>query len=394
MKKTLIALAVLATSGASMAQVTVGGALGFSYQKDRTTPTAVHGMQMTDGHVNFTAKEDLGGGFVVTAKSEFLLRGRDTAIAGRDATLSLMTPVGLITLGAVEAGNGIIDRGWAGAPVSLPTGFDGGIIGGSNNVDVAAFNTKIAGVVVGLSYAETGTQDISDLADKFGNLEVAPGVFLNKLTGGAAGNKAPGGPGTGAGPLQNVGINASYDNGPLSIGFSFSQNSTSVNGLADVTAQGLIKSAYEGRQSTSISASYNLGVATVGAGFNTKNKGWARETVFGVSVPMGAATLGLIYAAKTDDSVTLGDGVTAASVPGGTLATFPTAGLIAADLKGSAAKTGVALGVDYALSKMTTVNVSYGIYDIKAADRGAAKLGGADASGVTNEYRIRLLKTF
>ena len=160
----------------------------------------------------------------------------------------------------------------------------------------------------------------------------------------------------------------------------------------DVTAQGLIKSAYEGRQSTSISASYNFGIATVGAGFNTKNRGWARETVFGVSVPMGAATVGLIYAAKTDDSVTLGDGVTAASVPGGNLAALAT--LIAADLKGSAAKSGVALGVDYALSKMTTVNVSYGIYDIKAADRGAAKLGGADASGFTNEYRVRLLKTF
>jgi hypothetical protein len=34
----------------------VSGALGMSFQKDRTTPNAVHGMQMTDGHITFTAK--------------------------------------------------------------------------------------------------------------------------------------------------------------------------------------------------------------------------------------------------------------------------------------------------------------------------------------------------
>ena len=385
MKKSLVALAVLAASGASMAQVSLTGALGFSFQKDRTTPTAVQGMQMADGHVTFAAKEDLGDGFSVTAKSEFQLRGRDTAVTARDATISLMTPVGLLTLGTVEADNSIIGRGWAGAPVSLPTGFDGGIIGGGNKIDVLAFNTKLAGVVVGLSYAESGTQDIKDLAKAFGPA----------LTGGEAGNQAPGGPGGGKGPLQAIGLNASYADGPLNVGISFGRDSVSLDTLTDVSGMALVAAAYDGRVSTNISGSYDFGVAKVGAGFSTKTKGWAKEMVFGVSVPLGAATVGLIYANKTDDSVTLGDGVRANSAAGRLGFAIPT--MIAADVKGTGAKSGVAIGVDYALSKSTAFNVSYGVYDIKDADRGYTVNSVAAArekASSTNEYRIRLLKTF
>lgn len=386
MKKSVLALAVLAVSGAAVAQVTVGGALGFSYQKDRSTPKAVHGMQMTDGHINFKAVEDLGAGYSVTAKSEMLLRGRDTPITARDATISLLTPVGMVTMGALEAPNGVIGRGWAGAPVSLPTGFDGAVIGGSNNIDVIAFNTRLAGMIVGVSYLESGTKDVNDLADTFGGLGL--------LTGGAAGNKVTGGPGGGSGPLQTVGISASYDNGPLSVGFSINQDSLSVAGLSDASAVALFKAGYDGRQSTVLSGSYDLGVAKVGAGFHTKTKGWASETVFGVSIPMGQLTLGLIYASKTDDSVSLGGGITANSA-GGTLG-VALPNLITADIKGSAARTGVAVGLDYALSKNTVINASYGTYDVQASKRGVANFVNAqrEAAQVTNEYRVRLLKTF
>lgn len=384
-QKSLIAIAVLSLSGVAMAQATVSGALGFSYQKDRTTPKAVHGMQMADGHITFTAKEDLGGGFVATAKSEVKLRGRDTAVEGRDATLSLLTPVGLITVGAVEADNSLIGRGFGGAPISLPTGLDGGVIGGGNKIDVAAFNTKVGGVIVGLAYSEAGTPDVNELADKFGGLGL--------LTGGAAGNKVAGGPGAGGGPLKAVSLSASYDSGPFSIGLGVTQDSVNVSTLQDASAALLVKAGYEGRIGTSLSASYDFGFAKIGAGISTKTKGWATETTFGVSVPMGAATIGLAYAAKTDDSITLGDGVTA-NQAGGTLGAV-LATLRTADVKGSAAKYGYALGVDYALSKLTTVNASYGVYNVKDADRLVnPTTGGRVLGSVTDEFRIRLMKTF
>ena len=109
---------------------------------------------------------------------------------------------------------------------------------------------------------------------------------------------------------------------------------------------------------------------------------------------MGQMTLGLIYAAKTDDSLSLGDGVTANSA-GGTLG-LAFANLITADVKGSAARTGVAVGLNYALSKSTAINASYGTYDVQAAKRGIANGVNAqrEAARVTNEYRVRLLKTF
>ncbi|QDL55746.1 porin [Rhodoferax aquaticus] len=384
MKKSLVALAVLAASGASFAQVTVSGALGMSYQKDRTTPKAVHGLQMTDGHITFTAKEDLGAGYSITAKSEMLLRGRDTALSARDATLNLMTPVGLITMGALDASNSIIGRGWADAPVSLPTGFDGEVIRGGNNVDVIAFNTRLAGIVVGAAYSESGSKDVNDLADAFG--------AMGALTGGAAGNKIAGGPGGGGGPLQHVSLNASYDNGPISVGMSIGQDSLSISSLQDASAAALFKAGYEGRQSTNISGSYDFGSFKVGAGFSTKTKGWANETVVGLTVPAGAATFGLIYAQKGDDSKSLGDGIRADSA-GGTLGAA-VASLTTADVKGTAARSGVAVGMDYALSKLTTINVSYGVYDVKDPERVNPVASLRKTASNTNEYRIRLLKAF
>lgn len=391
-KKSLITAAVLSVSGAAMAQVTMSGALGFSYQKDRTTPKAVHGMQMTDGHMTVTAQEDLGGGYVATAKSEVKLRGRDTEVSGRNATVNLLTPVGLLTLGAVESANPLLARGFGGAPVSLPTGFDGGVISAPENVDVAAFNTKVGNFVFGLAYVEAGTSTLNTLADK----------FSPALTGNAAGNKVAGGAGAGGGPLKTVGLSTSYDNGALSVGLGITQDTVDVGTLQDRAAALLVKSGYDGRIGTHLSASYDFGVVKVGAGLWTKNKGWATETAFGVSMPLGAATVGLAYAAKTDDSETLGDGVTASQ------AASPTTGMLglamgtlrAADVKGSAAKTGYAIGMDYALSKLTTINASYGVYDVKDANRmvnpaSVAAGGPAHVLGsITNEFRVRLMKTF
>ena len=88
MKKTLIAAAVLAVSGVASAQVSVTGGLGFSYQKNANAVggSANHGMQMTDGNLNFAATEDLGGGMKITAASAFAWLANVTFSCQRNVT--------------------------------------------------------------------------------------------------------------------------------------------------------------------------------------------------------------------------------------------------------------------------------------------------------------------
>jgi hypothetical protein len=293
MKKTLIALATLAAvSGTAFAQssVTLSGKYAVGYQKAQA---GIAGLQTTDGDLKVTAVEDLGGGLKATAAAEFLNRGRQTATSGRDATVSLSGGFGSVTVGNIEAGNGIIGRGFAGAPVSLATGYDGAILDGVANADYFNYTTPaMNGVTVSVMRLDS--------------------------VGSAAGDSA------GKGTLQANVLALNYAAGPLSAGI----DTTSFAGSTTVSR-------------LRASASYDLGAAVLGFGYS-KKEGTVAQTAMGVKVPMGAVTLGAIYA------------------------------------KNGTAK-GYGVGMDYAFSKLTTLNVSYGDET-------------SDANGT--QYRVRLMKAF
>ena len=66
MKKTLIALAALAATGATFAQATISGNIGFSWQQSPVKAASgdgshVQGFAINDGEIYISAKEDLGG---------------------------------------------------------------------------------------------------------------------------------------------------------------------------------------------------------------------------------------------------------------------------------------------------------------------------------------------
>jgi predicted porin len=314
MKKTIVALAVLAASGATFAQATISGKLGFSYQKNAELAggAANHGMQMADGDLNFAASEDLGGGMSITAKSAFASRGRDTGISARDASLTMITPFGAVALGAVESCSTILNT--AGAPVSLSSGHDGGPnspIDGCANLDYAALVMPVGPVNVRLLYADS-----------------------------------IGGAGAGAGAVTANQITASYAAGPLSLGVDHTVFATSVSALTD------------GLTRTRLWGAYDLGVATIGLGFQNKNHDVVSQTSLSAKVPMGAVTLGLVHSMRGAQSAS---------------AAYPT--LVAGE-----ARTGTAVGMDYALSKMTTLNASYGV--------------SSESAVRSSEYRLRLLKSF
>lgn len=298
MKKTLIALAVLAASGASFAQVTVTGKLGFSYQKNAVVTAPTHGMVMSDGDLNFTATEDLGGGMKITAKQAFASRGRDTGgvsgLTGRDASLQLVTGAGVFTMSAVESCSKIDNV--AGAPVSLATGQDNGSapLDGCANLDNVAYNVPIGPLVIGLNYSDS--------------------------IGGA-------GVGSGA-PFTATQITVAYSAGPLALGADHTTFAHAVSPL------------WDGLSRTRLTAAYDLGVAKIGFGHQVKNHDVASQTTLSVNVPMGAVDVGLTYATRAAQGTSV----------------------YVAELPVADSRTATAVGVKYALSKQTSLQASYGTY--------------------------------
>jgi hypothetical protein len=263
MKKTLIALAAVAATSAAFAQSSVNltGKLRFAYEATKDTSAAgvatkKNGIRVTDGDFALTAVEDLGGGMKATAYMNVQSRGRDTAISGRDAWLALSGGFGKVLIGSIEAGNGILGLGGAGAPVY---GMDGPVIAAASNVDILQYTTPNFG---GFNASVTLTDATTVL-----------GMNGTETTG------------------DTAGVGVAYANGPIAV-------------KADYTGYG--RNSYVGvfpDNRVRISGSYDLGVVKLGAGYEQKKydnvtpSGKVTDVLFGVSAPVASnVTLGLNYA--------------------------------------------------------------------------------------------------
>ncbi len=268
MKKTLIALAVLAASGASFAQssVSLTGKLRFAYgTTSSATGVNTSGVGVTDGDWNIAAVEDLGGGLKAGANMSLRLRGRDAAtdaLSGaaasgtqgarpRDSSLYLTGGFGTLTVGAIEAGNGILGLVTAGGPTFI--GLDNGTqLAGASNVDILSYKTP----------------SVNGFSATLATLDAV----------GANGSENGG---------SNKLIAVSYAVGALSA-------------AADYTDYGTAAAATAGKR-TRMSANYDLGAARIGVGYQLADNGAAddkSERAIGVSVPMGPWVLGAVIASS------------------------------------------------------------------------------------------------
>ena len=308
-----------------MAQVTVTGNLGFDVRSDTTKAgVKTSGNAVNTGAVRFTVAEDLGGGLKASAFTEIAMRGR-TATTGtsRDAALTLSGGFGSITAGAVEAGNGIVGLGQGGAPV---IGMDGSVLDGGTNVDIItyAFPALVPGLglsvsTMDLTGANSQTGSITQVAATFkvGGLSLAADhadykkfADVTELAGQCA-------PATGA----------------------ITALSTATAACTGGTVVRAFRAASYGVDSrTRVSVGYDLGVAKIGAGYQTKSYNTAGQrdnvqTVMGLSIPMGAITVGVVGAtSKTDGATTK--------------------------------TTGTEYGLSYALSKRTSIAVAAQSYKV------------------------------
>ena len=237
-------MAAVAVAGVASAQVTISGKYAFGFTSDETNAgAATTGLGVTDGNLTFSASEDLGGGLSIAASSEFVSRGRDTAITGRNASVTVSGGFGSVMMGSIEAGN----------PVDNYSGGQGRDAGGTitadSNLDILMWTLPA----------------------------MAPGltVQLKKTD--------PTGAGT---------VYASNTSG-FSVGYSVDALTVGL----DVTNY---KAESNTKSRTTMGAKYNMGFATISAGSQTykylttaTNTADKKETVFGVSAPVGGMTVGV-----------------------------------------------------------------------------------------------------
>jgi predicted porin len=272
MKKTLIALAVLAASGASFAQssVTLSGVVGMGYQ---TSSAGVKGLSISDSTIAVGAVEDLGGGLKANFAMAFDATGSTFAsnLLRRNTSVGLSGGFGSVTF-ANTRGSELLTSAMV-APSYLPDGmFDKSGIVNRTQVDVIQYTApSMSGFTPYLQHVETGTTTTQ-----------------------ADGNGAP--------TFRTNVLGVTYAAGPLAVG------------LARKNTSGLPSGAVT--SNTEAFATYDLGVAKVGVGYdskmnedNTNNaissaNAAKAATSFGVAVPVGALTVGANYAVRGTAKVT------------------------------------------------------------------------------------------
>lgn len=343
MKKSLIALAVLAASGASFAQVTITGTYAAGYKSSTNAPaTGTLTQQITQGVtqaiaggsggnavgdssglgidtslVTFAAKEDLGGGMSVAAEMSIdgLNRG---GVAGGDSSVKLTTGVGRFTVQTYKP----VDYLSGGISGVGGVGMDNKVFPSRGLKDAAGFDTKVGPVFLGIAHMEQASVSSSTTS----------GVGAGLGVGGAGAASTTG--------QRLNSFSATYVGGALIANVNY----LSYDGRTDN-----VNTSYKDVIRTAVS--YDFGVAKLGGGVSvltTTGGGALTDSMIAVSVPVGALTLGANFAQETFN------GSVAQTIPVAGVGNVP---FVAGQLDQT--RNGYGLAATYALSKRTSLIASY-----------------------------------
>jgi predicted porin len=297
MKKTLIALAAVAVSSAAMAQVTVSGAWGVAYQSFDVAnqAEASKGFSMTDSDINFAVSEDLGNGLRASGSVSLSANNaRGGNVTKNDSSLAVSGGFGTISVANTRSSNAAI-----------------------------AANVFASSMPVTSIYASTDSRAAGDAAT-YTTPELVKGLRLSLTQFEAT-------EGNVTSEEVNI-VGATYSAGPLAVVLAVKDYSSALNTLG-------------AEDRTEAAVTYDFGVARVGLGYGTKTTANGDAgTYYGITVPMGAITIGANGGKRGDAHY-------------------------------------MDAGVKYALSKRSTINVMVGERDTG---------NGVDLS----QYRIGLFHTF
>ena len=367
MKKTLIALAAVAVTGAATAQVTIGGRLTFDAATNNklttqvgtaaatSTKTSSTGAQntLTTSEFQVSGREDLGGG--LTASFQFNTGVADNGIGNRDTSLGLSGGFGSVRIGRFIPAAAMGFYGYSGAAT---TAIGSTYSFGSGS---AAADLSVNGVVTTAGSFERNENQLQYTSPSFNGLTVNVNYGTTSTDASAT---------VGEASTTQQGFSIAYSAGPLSVALGTNTRDVEAEGTA-----GAIGAKIEGDLDW-IGASYDLGVAKVSftniqrkdstaaaaTGVVTVNND-VKVNALGVSVPMGAFTFAAsTYSGDNDASALATDNL---------------------DLSGNQ------LMVNYALSKRTSI---YAVTGKNEAKRAAGNTAGTATKRTRSA--IGMLHTF
>jgi len=330
MKKTLIALAALAATGAfAQSTVTLYGRLDAGYSANTTTTTTAAGVstEARDNGINnnglatsywgMRGSEDLGGGLRANFNLETDVQ-IDTGTTGTSAGAGATAFDRISTIG-LSGGFGSVMVGRFYTPMFLAT----------NSTDV--FGTAGAYTVNLFTDGVRASDAVWYSTPAMGGFSAMLMLGRNDTTN--TGAVAPASATTATSGVTGLKVN--YAAGPLMVTAAYSKVESTAAG-ADATATG-----------AAIGGTYDFGVAKLFANYiRGKSETTASalstektETNLGVSVPMGAVTILAAYGRNTQDTV------------------------VAAGVVDGQSGNDYVVGVTYDLSKRTALYVKTGVYN-------------------------------
>ena len=286
-----------------MAQAVMTGYVAFGYSSDTSDANATtSGMGVDDAEINFAISEDIEGLGKLSATMGFISGGRGDAATGRDTTIKLTTDSGTaVTMGTTK-GASYLTGGLAAVGTNYNWDLSGKLFSERSVNDAVSVKIPLMeGVSVSVAHSEAGT---------------------GYATGsGAAGN--------GTEQRYNT-ASLDYAAGALAVnaGYRAYDNTTA-------------SSASSSNTRNRASASYDLGIAKIGVGYESTQYMYGNsktDSLLGVNLPVGGAlSLGVQFA-----QVSTSGNASAAS---------------------NYNRNGYLLGMNYTLSKQTYLAAHYYSYD-------------------------------
>ena len=328
MKKTLVALAALAATGAfAQSTVSIQGIMDANVQSGKAYGQSYSLIGQSGARtttIRFHGTEDMGKGL----KANFRFEVQPSVIAGDGngfnntiATAAVVSANGTANAtGQASAQSGLVGKGYSFVGVS--GGFGEVQFGTINTASLAAYlnGSGALGTGVGSAYGvvqgSTGTNTFTRFENSVAYMTPSFNGFSARFQT-VLGNDSQYGGTTGVtlrrSGMQELGL--SYAAGPLSVNFAQLEVKTSPNEATSTAATSLAVGANVTTKTTTASVGYNMGVVRLGAAIsNIKNDGGvtgtglsgATETkshLLTATMPMGASRLMVsIGERKTDAS--------------------------------------------------------------------------------------------
>jgi predicted porin len=330
MKKTLVALAVLAASGASFAQATITGNVTAGWKQSTTgNSNDASGLGFDTAEFYLNASEDLGGGLKAAAKLGLAdttrangSTGGTGSASGGDTVISLSGGFGTVAISETK-GADYLSSSASSALGGVGIGLDGKITSARTIRDSLGYTLPkfVDGLTLAISYNEPAN--------------------INGMGVGAAGSTA------GLSSANRfIGYSARYNAGPLKVDgayFVYDQKGTAASTNDDTAIR--------------LSAAYDLGAVAIGLGtqVNRQVDGNRTDLQAALSVPLGKLTLGANWASRKFDGYTVNT-----VSPSATAATTTQT---AASGNNNGTISGYGLSAQYDLSKRTALIAKYGRWD-------------------------------